>query len=101
MTSGGQSDLTDVGQTIDALAGDIARRLAALRRELEPARGLWAGTRVDLDPVAEWTLAADGILGPDGILGLISGAIRYEWPGYAGAGWSDPEADVSGTYGRS
>ena len=89
MTGSGPVDLADLGRTIDNLAGDIAQRLASLRRELEPTRGLWSGAGVELDPVDEWTLAADGILGRNGILGLISGAIRHEWPGYAGAGWSD------------
>ncbi|MFY1635498.1 hypothetical protein ACN27F_19860 [Solwaraspora sp. WMMB335] len=96
MTGGSQVDLAEVGQAIDALAGQVARRLTDLRRELGSTGGLWAGAGVDLDPKIEWTLAADGILGPDGILGLISGAIHYEWPGYAQAGWFDSESGVGG-----
>lgn len=94
MTSGGPVDLADLGAAIDALAGDVAQRLTDLRRELEPTRGLWSGGKAVLDPVDEWTLAADGILGRDGILGTISGAIRHQWPGHAGAGWSEPGPDA-------
>lgn len=92
MTRSESVDLAGLSQAIDSLAAGVAQRLTGLRRELEPARGLWTGPGVALDPVDEWTLAADGILGPDGVLSLISGAIRHEWPGYAGAGWSDPGA---------
>lgn len=93
------AELTELAQTIDTLAAEVAQRLTDLRRVLEPTRSRWAGTRVGLDPAVEWTLAADGILGSDGILGLISGAIRADrpdyagadWPGYTGAGWFDLE----------
>ncbi|WFE25480.1 hypothetical protein O7623_19035 [Solwaraspora sp. WMMD791] len=88
------AELADLAQAIDVLAAGVARRLTDLRHELEPTRVLWTRGRVDLDPAVEWTLAADGILGPDGILGLISEAIRADWPGYPGAGWSDPEPGV-------
>lgn len=95
MTGGSQVDPVEVGQAIDALAGKVAQRLIELRRELGPSSGPWAGTGVDLDPEVEWTLAADGILGPDGILGLISGAIRYERPGHVDAGWPGSEPGVA------
>ncbi|ROO63214.1 hypothetical protein EDC02_5234 [Micromonospora sp. Llam0] len=95
MTGGSRVDPAEVAQAIDALAGQVARRLIELRRELGPGSGPWAGAGVDLDPEVEWTLAADGILGPDGILGLISGAIRYEWPGHVDVGWPDPEFGVA------
>lgn len=98
MSDGEPVDLTDLGQAIDSLAGEVAARLAALRRELEPTRGLLsgAGSGAGLGPADEWTLAADGLLGPDGILGLISGAIRHEWPGYAGMGWTDQGTEAAG-----
>ncbi|MFC0530936.1 hypothetical protein [Phytohabitans kaempferiae] len=76
MSGGAPVDLVAVGQAIDEVAGDVAQRLAALRQELGSTLELWAGAGVDLNPVDEWTLAADGLLGPDGILGLISGALH-------------------------
>ncbi|MDP9796097.1 hypothetical protein J2S43_004609 [Catenuloplanes nepalensis] len=79
----------DAGQVIGALAADIAQRLADLRRELEPTRELWSGDRVALGPAAEWTIAADGLLGRDGVVGLLSDAMKITWPGYAGVGWTD------------
>ncbi|GAB7042447.1 MULTISPECIES: hypothetical protein [Catenuloplanes] len=83
------ADPSDAGEIIGVLAADIAQRLAVLRRELEPTRELWSGDRVALGPAAEWTLAADGLLGRDGVVALVSDAMKITWPGYAGVGWTD------------
>lgn len=89
MTGAAETDLAAVGRAIDALAAEVAERLAGLRAELEPTRGLWAGERADLGPADEWTIAADGLLGRDGVVGLISDAMQITWTGYPGVGWAD------------
>nr|WP_221382688.1 hypothetical protein [Actinoplanes polyasparticus] len=67
----------------------IAGSLAVLRRHLLPTRELWDGDRVSvLGPAVEWTIAADGLLGPDGVLGQISRAIAVTWPELPGTGWA-------------
>jgi hypothetical protein len=87
----------DGGPALAALATEVADRLAGLRRTLEPTRELWAGTSAGLDPADEWTIAVDGLLGPDGVLDQISramdgapdGAVDTAWPAFPGAGWKD------------
>lgn len=86
MTDTGRADAADV---IGELAEDIAQRLAELRRELEPTRDLWSGDRFGLSPAAEWAIAADGLLGPDGVVGLLSDAMKITRPGHTGVGWAD------------
>ncbi|MEV6636905.1 hypothetical protein AB0M54_39835 [Actinoplanes sp. NPDC051470] len=81
------ADLAAAGQAITALAADVAARLAELRAALEPTRAVWCGGGVDLEPMDEWTIAVDGLLGPDGVLGQISRATATTWPAFPGAGW--------------
>ncbi|SDT66568.1 hypothetical protein [Actinoplanes derwentensis] len=91
-----EADLAVIGRAIDALAAEVAGRLAGLRAELEPTRGLWAGARADLGPADEWTIAADGLLGRDGVVGLISDAMEITWTGYPGVGWADASGPLGG-----
>jgi hypothetical protein len=77
----------DPGETIVAMAADVADRLAGLRSELAPTRALWTGDGADLCPADEWTIAADGLFGPDGVLGQISRAMNTDWPALPDAGW--------------
>ena len=84
---------------MQALARDVVERLARLRRELEPARELWDGGRAVLDPATEWTIAADGLLGRDGVIGVLSDAMKITWPGATGVGWADVASTPSGPHG--
>ena len=87
-----EADLAEAGRTIAAQATEVAERLAGLRRELEPTRELWSLAGADLGPADEWTLAVDGLLGPDGVLAQISCATSTTWPAFPGVGWAGDDA---------
>ncbi|MEV7986822.1 hypothetical protein [Micromonospora sp. NPDC085948] len=86
---GGLGDPADLGPAINALATDVASRLATLREQLEPTRARWADTHDYLGPAEEWAIAADGLLGPTGVLGIISAALRVTLPDLVGSSWSE------------
>ncbi|MDR7274256.1 hypothetical protein [Catenuloplanes atrovinosus] len=86
------ADLAEVGATINALAADVAERLAALRDQLEPTREQWTGGRVYLGPADEWTIAVDGLFGPSGVLNMINNAMNVTPPDFPAAGWGDAPA---------
>ena len=80
------------GATVTTVAAEVAARLAELRRILEPTRHLWCGPAVELGPAEEWTIAADGLFGTDGVLAQISRAMGVDWPVFPALGWADGEA---------
>ncbi|GLZ01991.1 hypothetical protein [Actinoplanes sp. NBRC 103695] len=85
------ADLAEHGRAIIATAAEVAGELAGLRHALAPTRELWTGVGPDLDPADEWTIAVDGLLGADGVLGQISRALDTPWPALPSAGWSGAE----------
>ncbi|MGC4879750.1 hypothetical protein ACLQ26_26220 [Micromonospora sp. DT43] len=86
---GSAPEPADIGSAIKALAADVADRLAMLRDELEPTRARWSGIHDYLGPADEWTIAADGLLGPNGVLGMVSDALEITLPDLVAVGWSE------------
>ncbi|MFG1840403.1 hypothetical protein ACLQ29_17140 [Micromonospora sp. DT228] len=97
----GAGDPADPGPAINALATDVARRLATLREQLEPTRARWADSHDYLDPAEEWAIATDGLLGPTGVLGIISDAVRITLPDLVGTRWSERTSGLSAGHGGS
>jgi WXG100 family type VII secretion target len=81
------TDLEGAGTYINGQAGAIADELAALARQLAPLEGTWTGAAAaDYQSLQqEWNRAAEGLFGPDGVLGLIAHAMNVNWGNYSDA----------------
>jgi len=85
-------ELGNVGPTLNAKALAIADELKKLKDELAPLQDSWRESQAATfyqDMQNEWDIAADGLLGPDGILGQISQAMHINWGNYTEAEWSN------------
>ncbi|MFJ3639684.1 WXG100 family type VII secretion target [Streptomyces sp. NPDC090108] len=83
----GQS-LGSAGTQIQAKAQAIADELTALRAKLAPLQEAWRESQAAdyyQGLQSEWDLAANGLLGPDGILGQIAHAMHLNWANYTEA----------------
>jgi uncharacterized protein YukE len=84
--------LGTAGATINAKAGDIADDLAWLKNRLAPLQEEWRESKAATyyqDMQNEWDIAANGLFGPDGVLGRIAHAMRVNWDNYSEAEWSN------------
>ncbi|MEV6536986.1 WXG100 family type VII secretion target [Streptomyces sp. NPDC051639] len=80
--------LGSAGAHIQAQAQAIADELGSLKTKLAPLQEAWresqaAGYYQGLQN--EWEVAANGLLGPDGILGQIAHAMNINWANYTEA----------------
>jgi uncharacterized protein YukE len=85
-------DLGQVGPTLNAKAQAIADELSKLKSELAPLQEAWRESQSATyyqDMQNEWDIAADGLLGPNGILGQIAQAMHANWGNYTEAEWSN------------
>ncbi|MFF7475113.1 WXG100 family type VII secretion target [Streptomyces sp. NPDC008092] len=86
-------ELAHAGDDINKMAQTIADELYNLNKQLQPvlAGGDWTGDaqRYFEGLEAEWTYAAHGLFGPDGVLGEIAHAMHVNWNNYAEAEWSN------------
>ncbi|MFI0895568.1 WXG100 family type VII secretion target [Streptomyces sp. NPDC020983] len=84
--------LSAAGTTINGMAATIAEELHALKGRLAPLEQEWLQSSAATyyqDMMNEWDLAADGLLGPQGVLGRIAHAMHVNWGNYADAEWSN------------
>ncbi|WP_199923519.1 WXG100 family type VII secretion target [Streptomyces sp. NRRL F-5123] len=84
--------LSMAGATINGMAAAIADELAALKGRLMPLQEEWlhsAASTYYQDMMNEWDLAADGLFGPNGVLGRIAHAMDVNWGNYSEAEWSN------------
>ncbi len=108
-----QEELSGAGLKINQLAQGMADELNSLVQQLQPiADGGWTGGASDYfqDLQAEWNYAANGLFGPDGVLGEIAQAMHVNWNNYAEAEWANvqtwqpgqtPTTPTPGTPGNS
>ncbi|MCO5974954.1 WXG100 family type VII secretion target [Actinoallomurus soli] len=80
------------GVWINGRAGQIRDELKALEGKLAPLQEGWNHSlaadyyqRLQGD----WNLAAEGLFGPDGVLGQIAHAMNVNWGNYTDAEWSN------------
>jgi WXG100 family type VII secretion target len=87
-----REDLEGAGAWINARAQQIADELAALKAQLAPLAETWDGSANQYYEglQQEWNLAAEGLFGPDGILGRIAQTMNVNWSNYSEAEWSRP-----------
>jgi uncharacterized protein YukE len=86
-------DLEGAGAYINARASEIAGELAALIRILAPLEATWTGQAYDYyhGLQQEWNIAAEGLFGPDGVLGIIANAMNVTWENYSGAEFANKQ----------
>jgi WXG100 family type VII secretion target len=85
------ADLADAGPHIATVSETISEELASLIRLLEPLQETWTGAAATYYEglQAEWNTAANGLFGPDGVLGQISRALGVNWANYSDAEWAN------------
>ncbi|BBA96951.1 hypothetical protein RVR_2485 [Actinacidiphila reveromycinica] len=80
------------GTTINGMAATIAEELSALKGRLAPLQEEWLQSTAATyyqDMMNEWDLAANGLFGPEGVLGRIAHAMDVNWGNYSDAEWSN------------
>lgn len=86
------SGLENAGTWLNAQATTCADALFQLKGKLAPLAEAWthsqaAGYYQGLQQ--EWNIAAEGLFGPDGVLGQIAHAMNVNWNNYSEAEWSN------------
>lgn len=79
-----QEELSTAGPALLGRAQQISDQLQQLANYLNTLPESWTGrsstTYTGLQ--AEWNTAANGLFGPDGVLGAIAGAMNVTWNNY-------------------
>ncbi|MBY8886967.1 WXG100 family type VII secretion target [Streptomyces sp. PTM05] len=85
------SDLSGSGAWINNKAQEIVEELNTLIKQLQPITETWTGDAAKwyYGLQQEWNYAANGLLGPDGVLGEIAQAMHVNWNNYSEAEWSN------------
>ncbi|MEV6029087.1 WXG100 family type VII secretion target [Streptomyces sp. NPDC052036] len=88
-----KEELAGVGTKINSIAQGIADELNRLINQLQPVLdgSNWSGAAALYFEglQAEWNYGANGLLGPDGVLGEIARAMDINWGNYTEAEWAD------------
>jgi WXG100 family type VII secretion target len=81
------ADLEAAGQYMNQQASIMADELQTLAQQLQPLQGTWTGQAATYFEGLqnEWNIAAAGLFGPDGVLGLIAQAMNVNWGNYSQA----------------
>jgi uncharacterized protein YukE len=82
-----REELAGAGATINGMAEGIADELRTLAGLLVPLQEAWTGTAAGNheNVQLEWNNAANGLFGPEGVLGVIAAAMNVSWNNYAEA----------------
>ncbi|MEU2246863.1 WXG100 family type VII secretion target [Streptomyces sp. NPDC019224] len=85
------ADLSTAGPEINRRAAEISEELSLLIRQLQPLAATWTGEAKEYYEVlqAEWNMAAEGLFGPEGVLGRIAHALNVNWANYSNAEWAN------------
>jgi hypothetical protein len=84
--------LADAGTWLNTQAGQCADDLAQLKAKLAPLAEAWTQSKAAdyyQGLQQEWNIAAEGLFGPDGVLGQIAHAMNVNWGNYSDAEWSN------------
>lgn len=84
--------LQAAGQKINAKADEMRDQLVTLKGKLAPLADAWTQSQAATyyqDMQNEWSIAAEGLFGPDGVLGRIAHAMHVNWNNYSDAEWSN------------
>jgi uncharacterized protein YukE len=85
------AELEGVGVYLNGQATEIADELSQLASYLNQLDVLWQGSASGYYQglQTEWNIAAEGLFGPDGVLGEIAMAMHVTWNNYSDAEWSN------------
>jgi uncharacterized protein YukE len=85
------SELQASGTYINGVATQIEGELIALKNQLAPLMEIWTGAAKGYyDGLQmEWNIAADGLFGPTGVLGVIAQTMNLNWNNYTDCEWSN------------
>jgi uncharacterized protein YukE len=84
--------LSTAGNSINGMSAAIAAELHTLKGKLAPLQQEWTESQAAgyyQDMQNEWDIAAEGLFGPDGVLGRIAHAMNVNWGNYSDAEWSN------------
>jgi WXG100 family type VII secretion target len=86
-------ELEVAGQRLNQQAQQIAGELASLASFLDSLPQVWSGSAAAQfgDLQQRWNTAADGLFGPDGVLGTIAAAMHANWSAYSDAEWTNSQ----------
>ncbi|RKR89420.1 WXG100 family type VII secretion target [Micromonospora pisi] len=84
-------DLEHAGPYINSVAFTISDDLTRLRNQLQPVLDSWSGEAQTYYAGLqnEWNIAAEGLLGPEGVLGQIAQAMNVTWSNYTECEWAN------------
>ncbi|MFI7608280.1 WXG100 family type VII secretion target [Micromonospora sp. NPDC049366] len=84
-------DLDQAGPFLNNMAQTIEDELIKLRNLLQPVLDSWDGEnkRYYEGLQLEWNVAAEGLLGPQGVLGQIAHAMNVTWQNYTDCEWTN------------
>jgi uncharacterized protein YukE len=83
--------LEQAGPYLNSMAQTIEDELMTLRNQLQPVLDTWDGENKRNYEVLqqEWNTAADGLLGPEGVLGQVAHAMNITWQNYTDCEWAN------------
>lgn len=84
--------LGEAGGWLNGRASQIADELGSLKGRLAPLQDAWNQSQAATyyqDMQQEWNIAAEGLFGPDGVLGEIARALHVNWGNYTDAEWAN------------
>lgn len=86
-----RQELEGVGAYLNGQAADISEELSQLAAYINQLPEVWSGSASTYYQglQTEWNIAAEGLFGPDGVLGEISQAMNVTWGNYSDAEWSN------------
>lgn len=81
------TSLGGAGDFINNVSMTIVDELTLLKGRLAPVAASWTGEAFQFyeDQQDAWNLAADGLFGPDGVMGIIAHALNVNWMNYTDA----------------
>jgi len=87
--------MSSTAQTIDG-------QLSTLRNQLMPLQDFWQGPAQSYyqELQAEWNVAAEGLFGPEGVLGEIAAALSLSWNNYTDCEWANVRTWQTGATAR-
>lgn len=88
-----QTELSNAGTYLNSQASNISDQLSRLAAYLNQLPEIWSGNASTYYQglQQEWNIAANGLFGPDGVLGEIATAMNVTWNNYSDAEWSNTQ----------
>ncbi|NED80570.1 WXG100 family type VII secretion target [Streptomyces sp. SID11233] len=89
-----KGELATAGAYIGGVSTQMAEELQKLITLLQPIQETWTGSAATYYEglQQEWNYAANGLLGPDGVLGQIAHAMNVNWANYSEAEWANVQS---------